>query len=47
MFIDDLNKSHFFKDPIVTEITPLELFYDAEEDHHDGLLQHHKTTLRE
>ena len=35
VFIDHLNKSHFFKDPIVTEITPLELFYDAEEDHHD------------
>ena len=35
VFIDQLNKSHFFKDPIVTEITPLELFYDAEEDHQD------------
>ena len=35
VFIDHLNKSHFFKDPIVTEITPLELFYDSEEDHHD------------
>jgi peptide-methionine (S)-S-oxide reductase len=34
-FIDQLNKSHFFKAPIVTEITPLDLFYDAEEDHHD------------
>ena len=35
VFIDQLNKSNFFKDPIVTEITPLDSFYDAEEDHHN------------
>jgi peptide-methionine (S)-S-oxide reductase len=42
VFIDHLNKSHFFKDPIVTEITPLELFYDAEEDHHDYYNQNYE-----
>lgn len=35
VFIAALTKQQFFKDPIVTEITPFEVFYDAGEDHHD------------
>jgi peptide-methionine (S)-S-oxide reductase len=35
IFIKALTQQQFFKDPIVTEITPFEVFYDAEEDHLD------------
>jgi peptide-methionine (S)-S-oxide reductase len=28
-----LNDSNIFEDPIVTELMPLEVFYDAEDDH--------------
>ena len=34
-FISELTKQQFFGNPIVTEITPFEVFYDAEEDHLD------------
>jgi peptide-methionine (S)-S-oxide reductase len=35
IFIKTLTKQQFFKNPIVTEITPFEVFYNAEEDHLD------------
>ncbi len=34
-FIKKLNESNYFGVPIVTEITPLEIFYKAEEEHHN------------
>ncbi len=34
-FVSELTKQQFFENPIVTEITPFEVFYDAEEDHLD------------
>lgn len=32
-FIKKLNEANYFSDPIVTEITPATVFYNAEEDH--------------
>ncbi len=32
-FIKKLNEANYYKSPIVTEITPLTVFYNAEEDH--------------
>ena len=32
-FIKKLNESNYYDSPIVTEITPLDVFYNAEEDH--------------
>jgi peptide-methionine (S)-S-oxide reductase len=34
-FIDQLNKAHVFDQPIVTEVVPLEAFYQAETYHQD------------
>jgi peptide-methionine (S)-S-oxide reductase len=34
-YIDQLNKAHVFDDPIVTEVTPLPEFYEAETYHQD------------
>ena len=34
-FIRELNDTNYFEDSIVTEITPFEVFYKAEEDHQD------------
>jgi peptide-methionine (S)-S-oxide reductase len=34
-YIDQLNKSHVFDRPIVTEVTPLEAFFEAETYHQD------------
>ena len=33
MYINTLNDSNIFDAPIVTELTALDIFYDAEEDH--------------
>jgi peptide-methionine (S)-S-oxide reductase len=33
--IADLNESHIWQDPIVTEVIPLETFYEAEDYHQD------------
>ncbi len=32
-FIEDLGKSGAFSDPVVTEVVPLEIFYEAEPEH--------------
>lgn len=37
---DDLETSHFYKDPIVTEITPFTHFYEAENYHQDYYEKH-------
>lgn len=37
---NELDKSAAFNDPIVTEITPLESFYEAEEDHKNYFNDH-------
>ena len=34
-FIRELNNTNYFEAPIVTEIAPFEVFYEAEEDHQD------------
>lgn len=34
-FVSDLEESGAYDDPIVTEIEPLEVFYEAEEEHQD------------
>jgi peptide-methionine (S)-S-oxide reductase len=34
-FIKKLNDANVFKNSIVTEVTPLDVFYYADEDHHD------------
>lgn len=34
-FMADLEKQHQFSTPIVTELTPFEVFYPAEVEHHD------------
>ena len=39
-YIAELTKAKTFSDPIVTEITPLEAFYKAE-DYHQNYLAHH------
>ena len=39
-FIKELNSSAELGDPIVTEVKPLELFYRAEEYHHDYYAKH-------
>lgn len=39
-FIADLEENEVFADPIVTEVEPLEEFYEAEEYHHDYYENH-------
>jgi peptide-methionine (S)-S-oxide reductase len=39
-YIDQLNKSHIFSGPIVTQVVPLERFYSAEPYHQDYLAMH-------
>jgi peptide-methionine (S)-S-oxide reductase len=39
-YIDDLTKNNTFGKPIVTQVVPLEKFYDAE-DYHQDYLAHH------
>ena len=34
-YIDDLQSSKLFEDPIVTTLEPLDIFYDAEDNHRD------------
>ena len=34
-YISFLESSKVFSDPIVTTVAPLDVFYDAEENHHD------------
>ncbi|OJI06244.1 hypothetical protein BK004_04605 [bacterium CG10_46_32] len=34
-FIRELEHAKIFNSPIITEVSPLEKFYEAEEDHHD------------
>ncbi|HMP67253.1 MAG TPA: peptide-methionine (S)-S-oxide reductase MsrA [Candidatus Paceibacterota bacterium] len=40
-FIKELTEAKSYSDPIVTEITPLDVFYEAENYHHD-YYEHHK-----
>ena len=37
-YIKELDASGFLKDPVVTEVVPLDTFYEAEEDHHQFYL---------
>jgi peptide-methionine (S)-S-oxide reductase len=39
-YIAQLDAAHVFPSKIVTEVTPLEAFYDAEDDHQDFALRH-------
>lgn len=39
-FIEILENNQVFENPIVTEVTKLEVFYEAEQDHHDYYNQH-------
>lgn len=39
-YIDQLQKAHLFKAPIVTQVQPLTKFYDAEAYHQDYLARH-------
>jgi peptide-methionine (S)-S-oxide reductase len=39
-YIAQLDAAHVFPSKIVTEVTPLEAFYDAEDDHQDFALHH-------
>ena len=34
-YINDLQSSKLFEDPIVTTLEPLDIFYDAEDNHRD------------
>jgi len=43
-YIDQLNKAQVFKKPIVTDVTPLDVFYPAEAAHQD-YAAHHPTDL--
>jgi peptide-methionine (S)-S-oxide reductase len=41
-YIHDLNNAHVFKDPIVTQVVPLQGFYPAE-GYHQHFLDHNPT----